>query len=77
MTYNSQITTKSAPRRSLALVAAVIGATRLPCMIYNNPVAYRTDFLPAQVAELGGALSGVCVRARAGRRTLHDWTGRS
>lgn len=33
-------------------VAAVIGATKLPCMLYNNPVAYKTDFLSAQIAEL-------------------------
>lgn len=35
-----------------AHVGAVIGATRLPCMLYNNPVAYKTDFLPAHIAEL-------------------------
>ncbi|HEY4300056.1 MAG TPA: dihydrodipicolinate synthase family protein [Candidatus Didemnitutus sp.] len=35
-----------------AHVSAVIGATELPCMLYNNPVTYRTDFLPAQIAEL-------------------------
>jgi 4-hydroxy-tetrahydrodipicolinate synthase len=33
-------------------VSAVIAATTLPCMLYNNPIAYRTDFLPPQVAEL-------------------------
>ena len=33
-------------------VSAVLGATKLPCMLYNNPVAYKTDFLPAQIAEL-------------------------
>jgi len=33
-------------------VSAVIGATNLPCMLYNNPVAYKTDFLPDQIAEL-------------------------
>jgi 4-hydroxy-tetrahydrodipicolinate synthase len=33
-------------------VDAVIGATKLPCMLYNNPVAYTTDFLPTQIAEL-------------------------
>ncbi len=27
-------------------------ATKLSCMLYNNPVAYGTDFLPVQVAEL-------------------------
>src|SRR6185369_16866221 len=24
----------------------------LSCMLYNNPIAYGTDFLPAQIAEL-------------------------
>ena len=35
-------------------VAAVLSATNLPCMLYNNPVAYKTDFSPQQVAELAG-----------------------
>ena len=33
-------------------VSAIIKATRLSCMLYNNPVAYKTDFLPAQIGEL-------------------------
>jgi 4-hydroxy-tetrahydrodipicolinate synthase len=33
-------------------VAAVFGATPLSCMLYNNPVAYGTDFLPEQIEEL-------------------------
>jgi 4-hydroxy-tetrahydrodipicolinate synthase len=33
-------------------VSAVISATSLPCMLYNNPIAYKTDFLPEQIAEL-------------------------
>lgn len=33
-------------------VSTVIGATKLECMLYNNPVAYRTDFLPDEIAEL-------------------------
>ena len=33
-------------------VAAVFGATPLSCMLYNNPVAYGTDFLPEQIQEL-------------------------
>jgi 4-hydroxy-tetrahydrodipicolinate synthase len=33
-------------------VAAVIAATPLQAMLYNNPVAYKTDFLPANIAEL-------------------------
>src|SRR5258707_15314263 len=39
-----------------AQVAPVIGATSLPCMLYNNPVAYRTDFVPEQAAELAREL---------------------
>ncbi|HEU4430683.1 MAG TPA: dihydrodipicolinate synthase family protein, partial [Myxococcota bacterium] len=39
-------------REMRAHVSAVISATRLSCMLYNNPPAYRTDFLPEQVAEL-------------------------
>ncbi|MGA2848146.1 MAG: dihydrodipicolinate synthase family protein [Terracidiphilus sp.] len=35
-----------------AHVTAVFRATSLSCMLYNNPVAYRTDFLPEQIAEL-------------------------
>lgn len=33
-------------------VAAVFNATPLACMLYNNPVAYGTDFLPEQIREL-------------------------
>jgi len=33
-------------------VATIIASTKLPCMLYNNPVAYKTDFLPEQIAEL-------------------------
>ena len=35
-----------------AHVSKVIAATTLPCMLYNNPVAYKTDFLPEQIADL-------------------------
>ena len=35
-------------------VAAVLDATPLSCMLYNNPVAYGTDFLPEQIHELAG-----------------------
>lgn len=33
-------------------VSSIIAATKLSCMLYNNPVAYKTDFLPEQIAEL-------------------------
>jgi len=39
-------------REMKAHVGAVIGATTLPCMLYNNPIAYGTDFLSEQIQEL-------------------------
>ncbi len=39
-------------RETKAHVAAVLSATKLPCMLYNNPVAYKVDFVPDQVKEL-------------------------
>jgi len=33
-------------------IAAILNATKLPCMLYNNPVAYKTDFLPEHIQEL-------------------------
>jgi 4-hydroxy-tetrahydrodipicolinate synthase len=39
-------------REMKAHMSAVISATDLPCIIYNNPVAYKTDFIPAQIKEL-------------------------
>jgi 1-pyrroline-4-hydroxy-2-carboxylate deaminase len=39
-------------REMKAHVSAIINATKLSCMLYNNPPAYKTDFLPEQIAEL-------------------------
>ncbi len=33
-------------------VSQVVRSTSLSCMLYNNPVAYGTDFLPKQIAQL-------------------------
>jgi 1-pyrroline-4-hydroxy-2-carboxylate deaminase len=41
-------------REMKAHVAAVFRATSLSCMLYNNPIAYGTDFLPEQIVELAG-----------------------
>ncbi len=35
-----------------AHMRAILGATGLPVLLYNNPVAYRTDFTPEHIAEL-------------------------
>lgn len=33
-------------------IGEIFKATPLSCMLYNNPIAYGTDFLPEQIAEL-------------------------
>lgn len=43
-------------REMKAHMKAVISATDLPCIIYNNPVAYKTDFTPLQMKELADEL---------------------
>lgn len=40
------------PREMGSHVSSVIDATGLSCMLYNNPVAYGTDFEPDQIIEL-------------------------
>jgi 4-hydroxy-tetrahydrodipicolinate synthase len=42
-----------------AHVSAVLRATDLPAMLYNNPIAYKTDFLPDQIAELAAEHSNL------------------
>lgn len=39
-------------REMKAHIEAVFRATKLSCMLYNNPVAYGTDFLPEQIKGL-------------------------
>lgn len=39
-------------RETRAHYSAVIDATELSCMLYNNPIAYGTDVVPDQVLEL-------------------------
>jgi 4-hydroxy-tetrahydrodipicolinate synthase len=39
-------------RETKAHVGAIFSATGLSAMLYNNPIAYTTDFIPAHVYEL-------------------------
>jgi dihydrodipicolinate synthase/N-acetylneuraminate lyase len=67
-------------REMKAHVAAVFKATPLSCMLYNNPVAYGTDFLPEQIRELAAEYenfeavkeSSTDVRRVTGIRVLVD-----
>lgn len=50
----------SSDRREMgAHMRAVIGATDLPVLFYNNPIAYRTDFTPDQIAEIAAEFPNV------------------
>jgi len=42
-------------RETRAHYGAIIEATPLSCMLYNNPIAYRTDVRAEQLAELADA----------------------
>jgi 4-hydroxy-tetrahydrodipicolinate synthase len=54
-------------RETRAHFAAVIAETPLPCMLYNNPVAYGTDVLPEQMVDLAVSLPNfVAVKESSG-----------
>lgn len=46
-------------REIRAHFAATIAATDLSVMLYNNPIAYGTDMLPEQIADLAGEFKNV------------------
>lgn len=46
-------------RENKAHVGAILKATPLPAMLYNNPVAYGVDFLPGQIEELASEFSNL------------------
>lgn len=67
-------------REMKAHVKTVMESTDLPCLLYNNPVAYQTDFLPAHVQELADEVPQLrAVKESSGdvRRIeeLHDLLG--
>jgi dihydrodipicolinate synthase/N-acetylneuraminate lyase len=39
-------------RETKAHLSAALAATSLSCILYNNPIAYGTDLVPAQIEEL-------------------------
>jgi 4-hydroxy-tetrahydrodipicolinate synthase len=53
---------KADAREAVAHFRAVAGASSLPIMVYNNPVAYHVDLKPGQLAELAGEQTLVAVK---------------
>jgi dihydrodipicolinate synthase/N-acetylneuraminate lyase len=67
------------PEETLAHFRAVAGATGLPMMIYNNPIAYGNDITPEMFARLGEVKNFVALKESSGntRRItdLHNTVG--
>ena len=60
-------------RETAAHFRAVAGATGLPIMVYNNPVAYRIDVSPAMFAQLADVPNLVAIKeSSADTRRLTD-----
>lgn len=53
---------KADGREALAHFRAVAAATKLPIMIYNNPVSYSVDVTPEMFAELADAPNIVAIK---------------
>ena len=53
-------------RETAAWYKAVAGASDLPIMIYNNPIAYRVDVDIATLEALAGVANIVCIKEESG-----------
>jgi 4-hydroxy-tetrahydrodipicolinate synthase len=57
---------KTDPRETVAWYKGIAGASALPIMIYNNPIAYGVDVTPAILKELADTPQIVCVKEETG-----------
>ncbi|HEV3043887.1 MAG TPA: dihydrodipicolinate synthase family protein [Roseiarcus sp.] len=57
---------KTDPRETVEWYKAIAGASALPIMIYNNPIAYGVDVTPTILRELAGAPEIVCIKEESG-----------
>jgi 4-hydroxy-tetrahydrodipicolinate synthase len=57
---------KTDPRETIAWYKGIAGASALPIMIYNNPIAYGVDVTPAILKELADTPEIVCVKEETG-----------
>jgi 4-hydroxy-tetrahydrodipicolinate synthase len=54
------------PRETVAWYKGIAGASALPIMIYNNPIAYGVDVTPAILKQLADTPEIVCVKEETG-----------
>jgi 4-hydroxy-tetrahydrodipicolinate synthase len=57
---------KTDPRETVAWYKGIAGASALPIMIYNNPIAYGVDVTPAILKQLADTPEIVCVKEETG-----------
>ncbi|MGL4286684.1 MAG: dihydrodipicolinate synthase family protein [Phreatobacter sp.] len=57
---------KTDPRETAAWYKALAGASGLPIMIYNNPIAYGVDVTPAILADLADTPEIVAIKEETG-----------
>lgn len=57
---------KTDPRETVAWYQEIAGASSLPIMIYNNPIAYGVDVTPAILGMLAETPRIVCVKEESG-----------
>jgi 4-hydroxy-tetrahydrodipicolinate synthase len=57
---------KSDPRETIAHFRTVAKATRLPILVYNNPIAYGVDITPEMFRELADEKTLVAIKESSG-----------
>jgi len=57
---------KTDPRETVAWYTSLAGASGLPIMIYNNPIAYGVDVTPAILADLAETPEIVAIKEETG-----------
>lgn len=57
---------KTDPRETVAWYQGIAGASDLPIMIYNNPLAYGVDVTPGILRELADTPRIVCIKEETG-----------
>ena len=68
-----QMLYRGEPRETLEFFRAVAASTRLPIMLYNNPLSYFNDITPEMLASLGKIRNLVAIKESSGNtRRLTD-----
>jgi 4-hydroxy-tetrahydrodipicolinate synthase len=66
---------KTDPRETVEWYSQIAGASDLPIMIYNNPIAYGVDVTPPILEKLAASPTIVCVKEESGDiRRITDLT---